>query len=62
MAWGGGSFRVSGPASICVMAVGMAQITSTPPQGMDGRTIPNPYGHVFQFPAVGPFQQFAAHN
>ena len=32
---GGGSFRVSGPASICVWAVGMAQIPLTVP--MDGQ-------------------------
>ena len=31
MVWRGGSFRVSGPASICVPAVGMAQIQGTVP-------------------------------
>ena len=35
MAWGGGSFRVSGPASICVRAVGMAQIQGMVP--VDGQ-------------------------
>ena len=32
---GGGPFRVSGPASICVWAVGMAQIQGTVP--VDGQ-------------------------
>ena len=32
---GGGSFRVSGPASICLWAVGMAQIQGTVP--VDGQ-------------------------
>ena len=32
---GGGSFRVSGPASICVWAVGMAQIQGRVP--VDGQ-------------------------
>ena len=26
-----------------------------PPQGMDGPTIPNPYGHGFGFPDIGLF-------
>ena len=36
---GGGSFRVSGPASICVWAVGMAQIQGTVPVGGQRRWI-----------------------
>ena len=35
MAWGGGSFRVSWPASIFVWAVGRAQIQGTVP--VDGQ-------------------------
>ena len=35
MAWGGGSFGVSGPASTCVWAVRMDQIQGTVP--VDGQ-------------------------
>ena len=31
------------------------------PQRMDGRTIPNPYGHCFGFPDLGLLQQSAGH-
>ena len=37
--WGGGSFRVSGPASIFVWAVGMAQIQGTVPSDGQRRLI-----------------------
>ena len=33
-----------------------------PPRGMDGRTVPNPYGHGFGSPDLGLFQQSAGHN
>ena len=33
-----------------------------PPQGIDGLTIPNPYGNGLGSPDLGLFQQSAGHN